>query len=62
MTDTLVIRLVVVFLGVVTLAGVVLGGYLAATHNAVPDFIIATTSGALGALAGILAKTNSDSG
>jgi hypothetical protein len=56
-TDRFAVRAVVIFLGVAVLIGLALGGYLAANDHTVPDFIVATVSGALGALAGILAST-----
>lgn len=53
------VNMVVAFLGLVVLFGMAIGGYLAIDTKAVPDFIIATTSGAIGALASLLAKTSS---
>lgn len=52
------VNMVVAFLGLVVLFGMAIGGYLAIDSKAVPDFIIATTSGAIGALASLLAKTS----
>lgn len=52
------VNLVVGFLGLVVLFGMGIGGYLAVFDKGVPDFIIATTSGAIGALASLLAKTS----
>lgn len=52
------INLVVVFLGLVVLFGMAIGGYLAIDDKGVPDFIVATTSGAIGALGAMLAKTS----
>lgn len=53
------INLVVAFLGLVVLFGMGIGGYLAIDDKSVPDFIVATTSGAIGALGAMLAKTSS---
>lgn len=53
------VNLVVVFLGLVVLFGMAIGGYLAIDDKGVPDFIVATTSGAIGALGAMLAKTSS---
>lgn len=55
------VNLVVVFLGLVVLFGMAIGGYLAIDAKGVPDFIVATTSGAIGALGAMLAKTSSSS-
>jgi hypothetical protein len=54
------INLVVGLLGLAVLFGMGIGGYLAIDGKAVPDFIIATTSGAIGALASLLAQTSSN--
>lgn len=53
------VNLVVGFLGLVVLFGMAIGGYLAIDDKNVPDFIVATTSGAIGALGAMLAKTSS---
>lgn len=53
------INMVVAFLGLVVLFGMAIGGYLAIDAKNVPDFIVATTSGAIGALGAVLAKTSS---
>ena len=53
------INMVVAFLGLVVLFGMAIGGYLAIDSKNVPDFIVATTSGAIGALGAVLAKTSS---
>jgi hypothetical protein len=59
--DRFAVRAVVIFLGIAVLLGIALGGYLAANDHNVPDFIVATVSGALGALGALLASTrNSD--
>lgn len=58
-TDRLVIRLVVAFLGALAIIGVVFGGLLSLYERAVPDFLIASTSAAIGALGALLAKTSS---
>ena len=56
--ERVTINLVVVFLGLVVLFGMAIGGYLAIDDKGVPDFIVATTSGAIGALGAMLAKTS----
>lgn len=53
------INIVVGLLGLVVLFGMGIGGYLAIDDKNVPDFIIATTSGAIGAIASLLSKTSS---
>lgn len=55
------INLVIAFLGLAILFGMGIGGYLAIFDKGVPDFIVATTSGAIGALGAMLAKTSSGS-
>lgn len=52
------VNLVVGFLGLVVLFGMGIGGYLAVFDKGVPDFIVATTSAAIGALGAMLAKTS----
>lgn len=58
-SERMTINLVVCFLGLVVLFGMAIGGYLAIDDKGVPDFIVATTSGAIGALGAMLAKTSS---
>lgn len=53
------INIVVGLLGLVVLFGMGIGGFLAIDDKNVPDFIIATTSGAIGAIASLLSKTSS---
>ncbi len=60
MTDRQTVRLVVVVLGVVTLAGVGMIGLLAYQSKAIPDALLALTSAALGAVSGLLAKTSTE--
>ncbi len=60
MTDRFTVRMVVAFLGVIALAALGLGGYLAAVGREVPDFIIGTTAGSLSAIGALLAKTSSE--
>lgn len=52
------VNLVVAFLGLVVLVGMGIGGYLAIDSKAVPDFIVATTAGAIGALSALLSRTS----
>lgn len=59
MTERSTINLVVGLLGLVVLSGMGIGGYLAIDSTPVPDFIIASTAGAIGALSSLLAKTSS---
>lgn len=59
MTDRLTIRLVVSFLGVVSLVGLGLVGLLAYQTKAIPDALIALTSAALAAVAALLSRTGS---
>lgn len=59
MTDRRVVELVVVVLGLVTLVSLALGGYLAIHGKTIPDFIIGMGTGAMGAVAGLLARTSS---
>lgn len=56
-TDKLVYRLVVVFLGIALLASLGIATYLAITNRELPEFVVAVGSGALGALAGLLAPS-----
>jgi hypothetical protein len=58
-TDTWVVRLVVVALGLVALACVVGGLVLAGLGRQVPDTVIALGSASTGALAALLASTRS---
>ena len=58
MTDRRTVFTVVVLLGLLALGGLGAGVYLSATHNGVPDFVVATTSASMGALAAVLAKTS----
>lgn len=60
MTDRLTIRMVVAFLGVVSLVGLGLVGLLAYQTKAIPDALIALTSAALAAVAALLSRTGSD--
>ena len=60
MTDRKVVAMVVAFLGIAILLGFGIGGLLAVQEKGVPDFIVSITSGALGALAGILSKTSTE--
>lgn len=60
MTDKRTIQLVVIVLGMVTLAGIFLAGVLAYQSKPIPDAVIALASTALGAVAGLLAKTSSE--
>lgn len=57
-TDSFVVRCVVVFLGLTVLAGMAIGAVLAIDERAVPDFIVATTSAAIGALGALLSRTS----
>lgn len=57
-TDRFTVRLVVGFIGALALLGVVFGGLLSLYGKVVPDFLIGTTSAALGALGALLAKTS----
>lgn len=59
MQDPFVVRAVVCFLGITVLLGVALGGYLALEDRGVPDFVVAVTSGAIGALSALLSRTSS---
>jgi hypothetical protein len=59
-TDRTTIRLVVIFLGLVALAGVGLVGVLAYQEKSVPDALIALSSGALSAVAALLVRTGSE--
>lgn len=59
MTDRRVVELVVVILGLVTLAALAIGGYLAVHEKPIPDFLIGMGTGAMGAVAGLLARTSS---
>jgi uncharacterized membrane protein YczE len=58
-TDRWIVRAVVVLLGAVLLLGIGVGAYLAAVEKPLPDFIVAATSGALGALSAVLVSTKS---
>lgn len=60
MTDRLTIRMVVAFLGVVSILGLSLVGVLAYQTKAIPDALIALTSAALAAVAALLSRTGSD--
>lgn len=60
LTDRFTIRMVVVFLGIVALAGLGIAGYLASVGREVPEFIVASSSGALGGLGALLARTSSE--
>ena len=59
MTDKTVVQLVVVILGIMALASLGIGGYLAVVEKPIPDFIIGIGTGAMGAVAGLLARTSS---
>ena len=59
MTDRSIVQSVVWVLGLVTLAALGIGGYLAIHEKSVPDFIIGMGTGAMGAVAGLLARTSS---
>lgn len=59
-TDSFVVRAVVAFLGLAVLAGMAIGAVLALDERAVPDFIVATTSAAIGALGALLARTSTN--
>lgn len=61
MTDRFTVRAVVVFLGLLGLASLIIGGLLANQEKGVPDFIVATGSGALAALGTLLARTGTES-
>lgn len=52
------VNLVIIFLGLTILFGMGIGGYLAVFDKNVPDFIVATTAGGIGALGAMLAKTS----
>lgn len=56
-TDKLVYRMVVLFLGAALLVSLGVSAYLAAVNKDVPQFVVAAGSGALGALAGLLAPS-----
>lgn len=56
MSDQFTIRAVVVFLGLVALAALGLGGALAFAEKPVPDFVIGMGAGALAALGPLLAR------
>ena len=60
MTDRATVRLVVAFLGIVALATVVGGVFLAAVSKQVPEALVAIGSSALGAVAALLARTSSE--
>lgn len=49
-----------VFLGLIALCSLGLGGALAFVGKSVPDFIVATGSGSLSALGTLLARTGSE--
>lgn len=57
-TDRGTVRLVVLVLGLVAVAGIVLIGVLAYQAKAVPDALIALASASLSAVAALLAKTS----
>ena len=59
MTDTLTIRLVVLVLGGVALLTVIGGILLALNDKQLPDALVAIGSGAVGAVAALLARTAS---
>jgi len=47
-------RAVIIFLGCISLSGMLIGGWLAAGQKNIPDFIIGQTATATGALAGVV--------
>ena len=59
MTDRSIVQSVVWILGLVTLVSLGIGGYLAIDGKPIPDFIIGMGTGAMGAVAGLLARTSS---
>lgn len=61
MTAPGVVRLVVAILGLATLGGLLLIGVLALQEKETPEALIAVTTGALGAVAGLLARTSTES-
>lgn len=58
MTDKLTVNLVVIFLGVIAVSAMVIAGLLILNDKSIPDMFVAMGSGALGGLAGILARTS----
>lgn len=59
MTDRRVVELVVLILGLVTLAALGLIGYLAIVEKPIPDALVTASAGGMGAVAGLLARTSS---
>lgn len=59
MTDRRVVELVVLILGLVTLASLGLIGYLAIVEKPIPDALVTASAGGMGAVAGLLARTSS---
>lgn len=60
MTDRITVLTVVIFLGVIVLASIASAVALLLFDKTLPDMIVALGSGALGGLAGILAKTSTE--
>lgn len=60
MTDRLTVRLVVVVLGLVALAGLVLVGVLAYQDKEIPGELVGLASGGLSAVAALLVRTSSE--
>lgn len=56
--DTLNVRLVIIFLGLMSIIGLVGGIYLASVDKQLPDFLTTIVGASVGAVAGILSKTS----
>lgn len=60
MTSQWTINLVVIFLGLVTIAAMGIAGVLLLNDKSIPDMFVAMGAGALGGLTGVLVSTRSD--